>query len=150
MSTIATNKKAYQNYHLLEKWECGLALNGGEVKSLRMGKTAFTDAFANVEKGALYLYNLHIEPYAQASFLNEDPDRPRKLLVNKREMERIHGLLTRKGLTLIPTKIYFNNRGWAKVEVALGQGKKLYDKRDDMKKRETNREMDRAIKQNKR
>ena len=146
MPTIATNKKAYHNYTLLEKWECGIALNGGEVKSMRAGGASFTDAFAHIDKGELFLYNLYINPYEQASFLNEEPARPRKLLVHAKEIERINGHLTRKGLTLVPTKIYFNNRGWAKVEIAVGQGKKLYDKRQDLKKREIKREIDRSIK----
>jgi len=146
MTNLATNKKAYHNYILLEKWECGIALNGGEVKSLRAGGGTFTDAFAHIDKGELYLYNLHINPYEQASYLNEPPDRPRKLLVHAKEIERINGHLTRRGLTLVPTKIYFNSRGWAKVEIAVGQGKKLYDKREDMKKREIKREIDRSIK----
>ena len=146
MSTIATNKKAYHNYHLLDKWECGLCLNGGEVKSLRAGDASFTDAFAHIEKGELFLYNLYINPYEQASYLNEEPDRARKLLVHAKELERINGQLTRKGLTLIPTKIYFNSRGWVKVEIAVGQGKKLYDKREDIKKREVKREIDRRVK----
>ena len=146
MSIIATNKKAYHNYFLQEKWECGIALNGGEVKSLRAGGASFTDAFAHIEKGELYLYNLYINPYEQASYFNEEPARPRKLLVHAKEIERINGHLTRQGHTLIPTKIYFNKKGWVKVEVAVGQGKKLYDKRDDIKKRETNREINRSMK----
>ena len=149
MTVIATNKKAYHNYFLQEKWECGIALNGGEVKSLRAGGASFTDAFAHIDKGELYLYNLHITPYAQASYLNEEPARPRKLLVHAKELEKINGHLTRKGLTLIPTKIYFNKKNWVKVEVAVGQGKKLYDKRDDIKKRESKREVDRLIKRRK-
>jgi len=146
MTTIATNKKAYHNFFLQEKWECGIALNGGEVKSIREGGASFTDAFAHIDKGELYLYNLHINPYAQASYMNEEPARPRKLLVHAKELEKINGHLTRKGLTLVPTKLYFNKKGWVKVEVAVGQGKKLYDKRDDIKKRETKREIDRSIK----
>ncbi len=146
MTTIATNKKAYHNYILLDKWECGLALNGGEVKSLRMGGASFADSFAHIDKGELFLYNLYINPYEQASYLNEDPNRPRKLLLHKKESERLIGMLTRKGLTLVPTKIYFNSRGWAKVEIALGQGKKDHDKREDLKKRESMREVDRALK----
>lgn len=146
MNPIATNKKAYHNYHLLEKWECGIALNGGEVKSLRAARASFADAFAHLDKGELYLYNLHIEPYEQASYLNEAPDRPRKLLLHAQQLERIRGHLTRRGLTLIPTKIYFSKGGWAKVELALGQGKKLYDKRADIKKREIKREIDRSVK----
>ncbi|MBI3314757.1 MAG: SsrA-binding protein SmpB [Candidatus Omnitrophica bacterium] len=143
---IATNKKAYHNFNLLEKWECGIALVGPEVKSLRAGHASFTDAFAHADKGELFLYNLHINPYEQASFMNPDVDRPRKLLLHKRELERAVGLLSRTGLTLVPTKIYFNSRGIVKVEIALGQGKKLYDKREDIKKREIKRDMDRAIK----
>lgn len=146
MSVIATNKKAYHNYKLLDKWECGLCLNGGEVKSLRAGGASFTDAFAHLDKGELYLYNLHINPYEQASFLKTEPARPRKLLMKKTEIQRLVGLMTRQGLTLIPTKIYFNSRGWAKVEIAVGEGKKLYDKREDIKTKGIKREMDRAIK----
>jgi SsrA-binding protein len=150
MSTTVTNKKAYHNYHLLDKWECGIALNGGEVKSLRAGGASFTDSFCHLDKGELYLYNLHIRPYEQASYMNEPPARPRKLLVHAQELERMNGILTRRGLTIVPTKLYFNNRGWAKVEIAVAQGKKLYDKREDIKKREIKREIDRSIKSTKR
>src|SRR5882762_3034734 len=107
MTTIATNKKAYHNFFLQDKWECGIALNGGEVKSLRDGGASFTDAFAHIDKGEVYLYNLHINPYTQASYLNEPPARPRKLLLHAKEIEKINGHLTRGGLTLVPTKIYF-------------------------------------------
>jgi len=146
MTTIATNKKAFHNYFLLDKWECGIALNGGEVKSIRAGGASFADAFAHIDKGELFLYNLYINPYEQASYMNLEPARPRKLLVHAKELERINGKLAGKGLTLIPTKMYFNKRGFVKVEVAIGQGKKLYDKRDDMKKREVKREIDRSVK----
>ncbi len=144
--TIATNKKAFHNYNLLERWECGIALTGGEVKSMRAAQVSFTDSFAYMEKGELYLHNVHITPYTEASYNNVEPDRARKLLVHAKELERIKGILTRKGLTLVPTKFYFNARGFVKVEIAVGEGKKSYDKRDDIKKRETDREMDRAIK----
>ena len=143
---IATNKKAYHNFNLLDKWECGIALVGPEVKSLRAGNVSFADAFAHTDKGELFLYNFHINPYEQASFMNPEAGRPRKLLLHKKEIERLIGTLTRKGLTLIPTKIYFNSKGFVKVEIALGQGKNLYDKRQDIKKKEVNREMDRAVK----
>ena len=146
MTTIATNKKAYHNYFLLDKWECGIVLNGGEVKSIRAGGASFTDDFAHIDKGELYLYNLYINPYEQASYLNLEPARPRKLLVHAKEIDKINGHLAGKGLTLVPTKIYFNKRGFVKVEVAIGQGKKMYDKRDDIKKRETKREVDRSMK----
>lgn len=147
MKIIATNKKAYHNFHLLDKWECGIILSGGEVKSLRAGQASFTDTFAHLDKGEVYLYNLHINPYEQASYLNEEPARPRKLLMHKKEIEKLIGLTVRKGVTMIPTKIYFNSRGLVKVEMAFGQGKKLYDQRKDLKKREVNREIDRAVKQ---
>src|SRR6202044_975150 len=130
MTTIATNKKAYHNYFLLEKWECGIALSGGEVKSIREGGASFTDAFCHIDKGELFLHNLYINPYAQASYMNEEPARARKLLVHAKELEKINGHLTKGGLTVVPTKMYFNKRGWVKVEIAVAQGKKLYDKRD--------------------
>lgn len=143
--TIATNKKAYQNYFLTEQRECGIALAGGEVKSIRAGHVNFKDSFARIDGEELYLYNLHIEPYLQASYLNEDPDRRRKLLVHKKELKRLMGTMTQRGLTLIPTKIYFNDRGYVKVEVAIGRGKKQYDKREDIKKRDVDREISRAV-----
>ncbi len=144
--TIATNKKAFHNYHLLDKWECGIVLIGPEVKSVRAGGVSFTDSFANLSIGELFLYNVHINPYQQASYNNVDADRPRKLLLHARELERLTGVLTRQGLTVVPTKMYFNDRGFVKVEIAVAQGKKLYDKREDIKKREVNREIGRAVK----
>ena len=146
MSVIATNKKAYHNYNLLDKFECGIALVGPEVKSLRNAQASFTDSYARFNKGELYLYNLHITPYEQASYNNEDPVRDRKLLLHKKEIQRLTGLMTRKGLSLIPTKIYFNKRGFVKVELAVGEGKQQYDKRQDIKKAQVNREISRAIK----
>ncbi len=146
MKVIATNKKAYHNYNLIEKFECGLMLIGPEVKSVRAAQVSFTDSFAFVEKDALMLYNVHINPYEQASYNNVEPARPRKLLLHKKEMERLKGLMSRQGLTIIPTRIYFNARGFAKVEIALAQGKKQYDKREDIKTRDIKREIDRRIK----
>ena len=148
--TIATNKKAYRDYFFSHTWECGIVLKGSEVKSVRVKGVNFKDSFARVEKEEVYLYNLYVDPYAQASFLNEDPERPRKLLLHRKEIKKIVGLVNQKGLALIPTKIYFNNRGIAKIELALGKGKKAYDKREDIKKRSIDRELDRAVKQNKR
>ncbi len=147
--TIATNKKAYRDYFFTEKWECGIALTGGEVKSLRAAEVTFTDSFARLEKEEVYLHNLHITPYLQASYLNDSPDRPRKLLLHKKEIRKIMGYVAQKGLALIPTKIYFNNRGFAKVEIALGKGKKLYDKRETVKKRDIDRDIQRTIRQRK-
>ena len=147
MKIIATNKKAYHNYNLLDKFECGMVLIGPEVKSLRNAQASFADSFARVEKGGVYLYSLHIAPYEQASYNNEEATRTRKLLLHSKEIERLRGHMTRKGLTLIPTKLYFNARGFVKVELAVGEGKKQYDKRQDIKKAEVNREISRAIKQ---
>lgn len=142
--TIATNKKAFRGFFFTDKWECGVALKGGEVKSLRVGEVNFKDSFARVDGQEIWLYNLHISPYAQASYLNLDPDRPRKLLLHKKEIGKILGLVAQKHLALIPTKIYFNKRGFAKVELALGKGKKVYDKRETIKKRDVERELKRA------
>ena len=141
---IATNKKAFRDFSLIDRWECGIALKGGEVKSLRAGGTNFTDSFARAGGNEIILYNLHIAPYAQASHLNVEPARPRKLLLHKKEINKIIGEVAQKHLILIPTKIYFNKRGFAKVEIALGKAKKLYDRREDIKKRDVEREIKRA------
>ncbi len=141
---IATNKKAFQSFTLVEKWECGIALKGGEVKSLRAGGVNFADSFARVDGDEILLFNLHINPYEQASYLNPEVARARKLLLHKREIAKITGQVAKKGLTLIPTKIFFNKRGFAKVELALGKSKQLHDKREDIKKRDLDREMKRS------
>ncbi len=143
---IVTNRKAYRDYDVLESVESGIELKGSEVKSLRAGKINLDDSFARAEKEEIFLYNAHISHYTEASYLNVDPDRPRKLLLHKGQIQRIIGKLTQKGLTLIPLKIYFNDRGFVKVELALGKGKKLYDKRESIKRRETDREMRRTVK----
>ena len=142
--TIASNKKAFRDYFFEEKWECGIALQGGEAKSVRAGFVNFKDSLARIEKNEIYLYNLHINPYAQASFMNPEPDRPRKLLLHRKEINKIIGRVALKNLVLIPTRIYFNHRGLAKVELALGKGKKFYDKREAIKKRDVEREVKRA------
>ena len=147
---IATNRKAYRDYEVLESLECGIELKGSEVKSLRAAKVNLNDSFARFEGQEIFLYNTHISHYAQASYLNVDSDRARKLLLHKKQLERINGKLTQKGLTLIPLKIYFNERGFAKLELALCKGKKLYDKREDIKRRETDRELRRIIKDKRR
>jgi len=143
---IITNRKAYRDYEVLESVESGIELKGSEVKSLRAAKINLDDSFARAEKEEVFLYNAHISHYTEASYLNVDPDRPRKLLLHKGQIERIIGKLTQKGLTLIPLKIYFNDRGFVKVELALCKGKKLYDKRESIKRRETDREMRRTVK----
>lgn len=142
---IATNKKAYHNYFLSSQWECGMVLTGGEVKSIRAGEVNFADSFARFEKGELFLYNLHINPYMAASYMNDAPDRVRKLLLNKREMVKIQAMMQEKSMLLVPTKLYFNKRGLVKVEVALGKGKKMFDKREDIKKRDIQRDIQRGL-----
>jgi len=144
---IATNKKAYHNYFLSDKWEAGIALTGGEVKSIRAGEVNFADSFVRIEKGEAVLHNLHINPYAQASYMNEEPVRPRRLLLHKKEIKKIGDQIAQKSVTLIPTKIYFNKRGIVKVEIALARGKKLYDKRETKKKQDVERGLKRAIRQ---
>ncbi len=145
-SAIATNKKAYRDYFLSDTWECGIELKGGEVKSVRNGKVNFKDTFARVDNHQVYLYNLHIEPYKQASYMNEEADRPRRLLLHKREIKKLSDSVNIKKMVLVPTKIYFNRRGLVKIELALGKGKKLYDKREDIKKRDIKRDIGRAVK----
>jgi SsrA-binding protein len=141
---IATNKKAYHNFFLTDRWECGIELKGAEVKSVRSGEVNFKDSYVTVDDGEVWLYNLYIAPYIQASYWNADPDRPRKLLLHQREIKRLMGLLTQSKFTCVPTKIYFTSRGLVKLEIALGTGKKLYDKRADIKDRDIKREMARA------
>ncbi len=143
---MAVNRKAKRDYEILETYEAGIELKGSEVKSLREGKGSIKDAFARVENGEVWLYNFHISPYRQASVFVPDPERPKKLLLHKREIKRLAGKVSEKGLTLIPLKVYFNERGWAKVELALARGRKLYDKREAIKRRMLEREAERAMK----
>jgi SsrA-binding protein len=145
-SVIATNRKAFRDYFIMEQYECGIELKGAEVKAIRAGHVHFKDSFARAEGAEVFLYNLHIDPYAQASYMNPESDRVRKLLLHKKEIKKILAQTTQKGLTLIPLKIYFNQRNFAKVSVGLAKGKKFYDKREDMKKRDEKKQIDRAIK----
>lgn len=146
MNAVATNKKAYRDYAILEKIECGIELKGSEVKSLRLCKVTLNDSFARLEKGEVILYNTHISPYTQASYLNVEPTRPRKLLLKKSQIRKLASQISQRGFTLVPLQIYFNVRGFAKVEIALCKGKKIYDKREDIKRRESDLEMRRIIK----
>jgi len=147
---IATNKKAYRDFFFSDKWECGIELKGGEVKSMRAGSVNFKDTFARVDGDEVFLYNLHVDPYKQASHMNDAPDRVRKLLLHKREIKKISGIIAQKNLALVPTKIYFNSRGFVKIEIALGKGKKLYDKRETIQKRNIERDLGRAMKNRRR
>ncbi len=143
---ITTNRKAHRDYEVLEAVECGIELKGGEVKSIRAGNINLNDSFARIEGKEVILYNTHISPYAQASYLNEEPLRPRKLLLHKKQIDKLTGKFLQRGLTLVPLKAYFNERGFLKIELALCKGKKLYDKRHDIKRRETDRQMRRILK----
>ena len=135
---MIVNKKATYQYKILEKWETGIVLKGAEVKSIREGKVNFTDSFIRVREGEVFLHNLHISPYSPSSF-NHDPKRERKLLLHKSQIRKLTGILTQKGLTLIPLCIYFK-KNKVKVEIGLAKGKKLYDKREKIKRKTVERE----------
>jgi SsrA-binding protein len=141
---VATNRQAAFRYHLLDKFEAGMVLTGTEVKSLRDGKAQIKDGYASLRDGELWLHNVHIPPYAAASRDNHEPERPRKLLLHRYELERLTGKTREKGLTLVPTRLYFKGAR-AKVEVALARGKDVGDKRQTIKEREMKREMERAV-----
>lgn len=144
--TVATNRKARHEYEILESVEAGLVLKGPEVKSLRDGKVAFKDAFARVEGSEAWLYNLHITPYESANRWNEDPERPRKLLLHAHEIRKLVGAVEQKGLTLVPLDLYFT-RGYAKTTIGVARGRQLHDKRDKLKRREQDREAARAMRE---
>ena len=141
---VATNRQARFRYNLLETWECGIALQGSEVKSLRAGNVQLKDGYAAVRDGEVWLHNVHIAPYPAAARDNHEPERPRKLLMHRREIERLIGRTHERGLTLVPTRVYFAGPN-AKVEIALARGKDLYDKRRDIKDRDQRREIERAL-----
>ena len=144
------NKKAYFNYEILEKLEAGIELQGTEVKSLRLGSARLKDAFARLKNGEVWLVHAHISQYGPASKFNHDPERPRKLLLHKREISRLSSKIEEKGLTLLPLKLYFNSRGIAKVMLGLGRGKRKYDKREKIRRRDVQRDMERELKRGKR
>ena len=142
---IANNKKAYHDYFILEKYEAGLVLHGTEVKSLRMGKCSIKEAFIRVEDGEMYIYGMHISPYEKGNIFNKDPLRVRKLLLHKYEIRKLIGKMNQKGYTLVPLSVYFKG-SLIKVEIALAKGKKLYDKRQDIAKKDMRREAEREFK----
>jgi SsrA-binding protein len=141
---VATNRRASHKYELVERFEAGIELQGSEVKSLREGKTQIGDAYASIEGGEVWLRNAHIPPYAPASGENHDPERPRKLLLHRYEIERLIGRLQRKGLTMVPTRIYFKGPR-AKVELALARGKEQRDRRREIRDRDVQREVEREV-----
>jgi SsrA-binding protein len=144
MADVATNRQARFRYHLLDRWECGLVLTGTEVKSLRDGKAQLKDGYAHIRDGEVWLVNVHIPPYPPATRNNHEPERERKLLMKRHEIDRLIGKTREKGLTLVPTRLYFKG-AVAKVEIALAKGKDVGDKRQTIKEREQKREMDRAL-----
>jgi len=142
---IADNRKARFDYHILETFEAGIALLGTEVKGIREGKANLRDAFARVEKGEVWLYNVHINPYSHRGYVDHDPKRRRKLLLHRQEIRKLIGKTVERGLTLVPTRMYFKG-GKVKVQIALARGKQVHDKRETIKRRETERETRAAVK----
>ena len=142
---IANNKKAYHDYFIEETYEAGIALHGTEVKSLRMGKCSIKESFVRIENEEVYIYGMHISPYEKGNIFNRDPLRVKKLLLHKSEIRKMKGKIAEKGYTLVPLKVYFN-RSLVKVEIGLAKGKKLYDKRQDIAKKDKRREAERDFK----
>ena len=144
--TVAQNKKAYHDYFVDEKYEAGIALFGTEVKSIRGGAVNLKDAYCSFKNGELYVIGMHVSPYEKGNIFNREPRRERKLLMHKREIMKLCGLVSQKGYTLIPLSLYFSGKN-VKVELGLCRGKKLYDKRDSIAEKQVNREMDRRVKE---
>ena len=143
---IANNKKVYHEYFLEEIYEAGIALHGTEVKSIRMGKCSIKESFVRINKnGEVYIYGMHVTPYEKGNIFNKDPLRPKKLLLHKKEIQKLIGKITEKGYTLVPVEVYLSN-GLVKVQIALAKGKKLYDKRQDIAKKDQRREAERDYK----
>ena len=145
MKLVANNKKAYHDYFVDEKYEAGLVLHGTEVKSLRMGKCSIKESFIRIENGEVWVYGMHISPYEMGNIFNKDPLRPKKLLMHKAEINKLLGKIKEKGFTLVPLQVYFKE-GRAKIEVGLCRGKKLYDKRQDIAKKDQRREAEKDFK----
>jgi len=148
IKTVATNRKAYHNYHIEDSVEAGIVLTGTEIKSIRAGRVSLGDAYVRPEVGELWLLNAHIARYEAGSYLSHEPTRPRKLLLHRKQIDSLTSKVAEKGLTLVPLKLYIKDN-IAKVEVALAKGKKLYDKRESITRRETEREIERTIKKQK-
>ena len=144
---IANNKKAYHDYFILDTYETGISLAGTEVKSLRMGKCSIKESFVRIENGEVFIYGMHISPYEKGNIFNKDPLRPRKLLLHKYEINKLLGKTKEKGIAIVPLKVYFKG-SLVKVEIGLAKGKKLYDKRQDIAKRDQQREAEKQFKNN--
>jgi len=145
MKLVANNKKAYHDFFIEEKYEAGLVLHGTEVKSLRMGKCSIKESFIRIDNGEAFVYGMNISPYEKGNIFNRDPLRAKKLLLHKSEIHKLLGAIAEKGYTLVPLQVYFKN-GRAKIEIGLARGKKLYDKRQDIAKRDLKREHEREFK----
>ncbi|MDD7319976.1 MAG: SsrA-binding protein SmpB [Firmicutes bacterium] len=145
MKVVANNKKARHDYFIEETYEAGITLTGTEIKSVRQSRVSLKESYARIEKEEVFLYGMNISPYEQGNRFNVDPVRPRKLLLHKREIRKLIGYTTLKGLTLVPLRMYINDRGRAKVELAVARGKKEYDKRHDIAKRDADRRMQQAM-----
>ncbi len=143
---VFKNRKARHNYFFIQELEAGIVLIGSEIKSIREGKISFKDSYASIEAGEIWLFNLHISPYKYDSNFAPDPERKRKLLFNRREIKKIKSQIDEKGITLIPAEIYINNKGLAKIKIALAKGKRQYDKREDIKKKDVMRDIQRNMK----
>ncbi|MBE6034836.1 MAG: SsrA-binding protein SmpB [Clostridiales bacterium] len=142
---IANNKKARHDFFIEDVYEAGMVLTGTEIKSIRKGKINIKESYAKIENGELIIYGMHISPYEQGNRFNVDPLRPRKLLLHKQEIRKLIGLTTLKGLTLVPLNVYINQQGRAKMELAVARGKKIYDKRQDIAKKDADRKMQQAV-----
>ena len=145
LKLVANNKKAYHDYFIEEKYEAGLVLHGTEVKSLRMGKCSIKEAFIRIEGGEIFIYCMHISPYEKGNIFNKDPLRVRKLLLHKQQIRKLIGNSAEKGYTIVPLQVYFKD-GRAKIEIGLAKGKKLYDKRQDIAKKDQRREAEKELK----
>ena len=145
MKLAANNKKAYHDFFIEETYEAGIVLHGTEVKSLRMGKCSIKEAFIRIENGEVYIYGMHISPYEKGNIFNKDPLRVKKLLLHKQQIRKLIGNSSEKGYTIVPLKVYFSN-GRAKMEIGLAKGKKLYDKRQDIAKKDQKREAEKELK----
>ena len=145
---ISSNRKAFHEYHIFDKYTAGMVLTGTEIKSVRKGAVNLKDSFVKIFDGEVFLYNCHISPYEEGNRYNHEEKRVRKLLLNRKEIEKILGRIKKDGYAVIPLELFLEN-GWAKLEIALAKGKKLYDKREDLSKKDQNRDIQRAVKRNK-
>ena len=142
---ISTNRQAFHEYHIFDKFNAGMVLTGTEIKSIRKGAINLKDSFVKIDNAEVFLYNCHISPYEQGNRYNHEEKRTRKLLLNKKEIDKLIGRIKKDGYAIVPLEVYLEN-GWAKIEIALAKGKKLYDKRDDLAKKAQARDIDRAVK----